>query len=102
MIRSVVPGAAMACRKRPNVSAKRKSSRLFQLPEDVRPGPRWVQTGYNGNSRPDTSVTGLMGPRRTGLPWKETCAMDQRDALMADWLRDEWTMTELAVRYGIS
>lgn len=36
------------------------------------------------------------------MPWKETCAMDQREALMADWLRDEWTMTELAARYGIS
>jgi putative transposase len=28
--------------------------------------------------------------------------MDQRVALVADWLRDEWTMTELAERYGIS
>ena len=28
--------------------------------------------------------------------------MDQRVAFMADWLRDEWTMTELAERYGIS
>jgi putative transposase len=36
------------------------------------------------------------------MPWKETCAMDQRMALLADWLRDEWTMTELAARYGIS
>src|SRR5688572_16180627 len=36
------------------------------------------------------------------MPWKETCAMDQRVALVADWLRDEWTMTELAARYGIS
>src|SRR5205807_4219108 len=23
-------------------------------------------------------------------------------AMIADWLRDEWTMTELAARYGIS
>ena len=36
------------------------------------------------------------------MPWKETCAVDQRIALLADWLRDEWTMTELAERYGIS
>src|SRR5688500_14298061 len=36
------------------------------------------------------------------MPWKETCSMDQRVALLADWLRDEWTMTELATRYGIS
>jgi transposase InsO family protein len=28
--------------------------------------------------------------------------MDQRVALIADWLRAEWTMTELAERYGIS
>ena len=36
------------------------------------------------------------------MPWSQTCAMDQRVALVADWLRDEWTMTELAERYGIS
>ena len=28
--------------------------------------------------------------------------MDQRVAFIADWLRDEWTMTELAARYQIS
>lgn len=28
--------------------------------------------------------------------------MDQRVAFLADWLRDEWTMTELAERYQIS
>jgi transposase InsO family protein len=28
--------------------------------------------------------------------------MDQRVAFIADWLREEWTMTELAERYGIS
>ena len=28
--------------------------------------------------------------------------MDQRVALIADWLRDEWTMTELARRYGVT
>src|SRR5215213_5249549 len=36
------------------------------------------------------------------MPWKETCAVDQRIALLADWLRGEWTMTELATRYAIS
>jgi len=36
------------------------------------------------------------------MPWKETCPMDQRVAFIADWLRDEWKMSELAVRYGIS
>jgi putative transposase len=35
------------------------------------------------------------------MPWKETCAVDQRVALLADWLRGEWTMTELARRYDI-
>lgn len=28
--------------------------------------------------------------------------MDQRVAFLADWLRAEWTMTELAARYAIS
>ncbi len=28
--------------------------------------------------------------------------MDQRMAFLVDWQRDEWTMTELAARYGIS
>jgi hypothetical protein len=28
--------------------------------------------------------------------------MDQRLAFIAEWLRDEWTMTELAARYQIS
>jgi transposase InsO family protein len=28
--------------------------------------------------------------------------MDQRVAFIVDWLRDEWTMTELAARYAIS
>src|SRR3954464_12265528 len=36
------------------------------------------------------------------MPWTETCPMDQRVAFIADWLRDEWTMTELAERYAIS
>jgi putative transposase len=36
------------------------------------------------------------------MPWKETDPMDQRVAFIADWLRDEWTMTELAERYQIS
>ena len=36
------------------------------------------------------------------MPWTETCPMDQRVAFIADWLRGEWTMTELADRYAIS
>ena len=63
----------------------------------------------SGRSRPDTKVTewtGHIGNRSDGIgggmPWKETCAVDQRVALLADWVRGEWTMTELAARYGIS
>jgi transposase-like protein len=36
------------------------------------------------------------------MPWKETWPMDQRVAFIADWLSDEWTMSALAERYGIS
>jgi len=36
------------------------------------------------------------------MPWKATCPMDERVALLADWLRGEWTPTELAARYTIS
>jgi transposase len=45
-----------------------------------------------------------MGIRRPSdrMPWKETCPMEQRLKFIADWLRDEWTMTELAARYQIS
>ena len=36
------------------------------------------------------------------MPWKETYSMDQRVAFIANWLKDEWTMTELAERYQVS
>lgn len=36
------------------------------------------------------------------MPWTETYPMDQRVAFIADWLRDEWTMTQLGERYQIS
>src|SRR5687768_4559503 len=36
------------------------------------------------------------------MPWTETCLMDQRVAFIAEWLRGEQTMTELAERYEIS
>jgi putative transposase len=36
------------------------------------------------------------------MPWKETCPMDQRVAFIAEWLRDESPITELAARFGIS
>jgi transposase len=35
------------------------------------------------------------------MPWLETCPMDQRVALIADYLRGEWSITELATRYGV-
>jgi transposase InsO family protein len=43
-----------------------------------------------------------MGTGGATVPWKETCSMDQRVAFIGEWLRDEWTMTELAERYGVS
>ena len=36
------------------------------------------------------------------MPWRETCPMDQRVALVADWLREDWTVAELAARYGVT
>ena len=36
------------------------------------------------------------------MPWTETCPMDQRVALIADWLRKERSVTELAARYGVT
>src|SRR5687768_12090500 len=36
------------------------------------------------------------------MPWKEICPMNQRVAMIADWLEEEWTITELSQRYGIS
>lgn len=36
------------------------------------------------------------------MPWQETCPMDQRVALVADWLREDWTVAELADRYGVT
>src|SRR3954471_8203722 len=36
------------------------------------------------------------------MPWTETCPMDQRVALLADWLRQERSVTELAARYGVT
>jgi putative transposase len=36
------------------------------------------------------------------MPWKETCPMDQRVAFIGDWLRDEWSISDLCQRYGIS
>jgi transposase len=36
------------------------------------------------------------------MPWKETCAMDQRMQLIGDWLRREFSITELSRVYGVS
>jgi putative transposase len=36
------------------------------------------------------------------MPWKDTGPMEQRMACLVDWQRDEWTMRELARRYGVA
>ena len=36
------------------------------------------------------------------MPWKETCAMDQRVQFISDWLSGEYTKYELCEAYGIS
>ena len=36
------------------------------------------------------------------MPWKETCAVDERMGFIVDWQRDEETVSELCRRYGIS
>lgn len=36
------------------------------------------------------------------MPWKETCAMDQRVRFIADWLSGEYTKSALCEAYGIS
>ena len=36
------------------------------------------------------------------MPWKETCPMEQRIEMVGDWLRDEFSITELSKIYGVS
>lgn len=36
------------------------------------------------------------------MPWRETCPMDQRQKFISDWLRAEWSVSELCASYGIS
>lgn len=36
------------------------------------------------------------------MPWKETCPMEQRVEMVGDWLRDEFSITELSKIYGVS
>jgi transposase InsO family protein len=36
------------------------------------------------------------------MPWKETCAMDQKVQLIGDWLSEEYSITDLSEIYGVS
>ena len=36
------------------------------------------------------------------MPWKETCAMDQKVQLIGDWLKEEFSITELSELYEVS
>lgn len=43
-----------------------------------------------------------MGKEELPMPWKETCVMDLKMQLLADWLRGEHSISDLARGYGIS
>jgi len=36
------------------------------------------------------------------MPWRESCCVDERLGLIADWLEGEWTVVELCERYAVS
>lgn len=36
------------------------------------------------------------------MPWKETCPMKQRVAMIGDWIKDETSIAELSRMYGVS
>src|SRR3972149_4971891 len=36
------------------------------------------------------------------MTWKETCPMNQKIQLIGDWLKEEYTVTELAEYYQVS
>jgi transposase InsO family protein len=36
------------------------------------------------------------------MPWKETCPMEQRVAMVGDWLKNESSIMELSKMYGVS
>jgi putative transposase len=36
------------------------------------------------------------------MPWKETCTMDQKIQLLSDWLKEDYTITELSQMYTVS
>ena len=43
-----------------------------------------------------------MGEEEMPMPWKETCAMDQRVQLIGDWLSGQYSKSDLCRYYGIS
>lgn len=43
-----------------------------------------------------------MGEEETPMPWKETCAMDQRVQFIGDWLSGQYSKIDLCECYGIS
>ena len=36
------------------------------------------------------------------MPWKETCTMDQKVQMIGDYLREEYTITQLSGMYEVS
>lgn len=36
------------------------------------------------------------------MPWQESCVMDERVRFISDWLSADWTVVDLAERYGVS
>ena len=36
------------------------------------------------------------------MPWKETCAMDQKIQMLGDYLDRSYTITQLSEMYGVS
>src|SRR5690349_15543689 len=69
--------------------------------EGVAVGPDRVHIGQN---RPGRYLTGF--PVRQGgplpMPWKETCAMDEKMSFIVGRLKGDLTMTELCEQFGIS
>ncbi|MGH8473057.1 MAG: hypothetical protein ACREVJ_11505, partial [Gammaproteobacteria bacterium] len=43
-----------------------------------------------------------IGEEETPMPWKETCAMDQRVQFIGEWLSGEYSKIDLCEFYGIS
>lgn len=69
----------------------------------------WVttQTGYVGNSLELLSVGQLQGAQKeaASVPWKETCAVDQRVKFVEEWIGHTQrgvSMAQLCRSYGIS